>query len=330
MSLIDRYIAEVGRHLPGKDRADIEAEIRSTLEDVLEEKSGQTGRPVDEANIANVLQEFGDPALLAQQYSPSKRYLIGPRWFDAYVEFLKRILYTAVPVFMIVGLFMALAVTSENIIVVVARVVAETFKMGALVCFWVTLAFVLVERSDARPNDSQNPVTKAWKVSQLPELPKKRQISVGEAVAGATLAVGSIALVALSPIIARVQTDNESVPFVNPDLWQVWLPIFFAIAGLTLIHELFKFKIGNWTPALTITNVILGLVSITYITALAATQQVINPAYIAALADGVVTAELRNAVVWTVDLNAAIIISIYLWSMGNSIRMARRFDRQKA
>ena len=167
-------------------------------------------------------------------------------------------------------------------------------------------------------------------MSQLPELPKKRQISVGEAVAGATLAVGSIALVTLSPIIARVQTNNGSVPFVNPDLWQVWLPVFFAIAGLTLIHELFKFKIGNWTPALTITNVILGLVSITYITMLVTTQQLINPEYVAALADGVVTAELRNAVLWTVDLNAAIIISIYLWSIVNSIRMAKRIDKQSA
>ena len=36
MSLINRYIAEVGRHLPEKDRSDIEAEIRSTLEDMLE------------------------------------------------------------------------------------------------------------------------------------------------------------------------------------------------------------------------------------------------------------------------------------------------------
>ena len=32
MSLIDRYIAEVGRHLPEKNRSDIEAEIRAVRE----------------------------------------------------------------------------------------------------------------------------------------------------------------------------------------------------------------------------------------------------------------------------------------------------------
>jgi hypothetical protein len=53
MSLIDRYIAEVGRQLPEKDRADIEAEIRSTLEDGIEERGG-----ANEANIKSVLQEF--------------------------------------------------------------------------------------------------------------------------------------------------------------------------------------------------------------------------------------------------------------------------------
>ena len=39
MSLIDRYIAEVGRHLPEKNRKDIEAEIRSMLEDMIDENS---------------------------------------------------------------------------------------------------------------------------------------------------------------------------------------------------------------------------------------------------------------------------------------------------
>jgi uncharacterized protein (UPF0216 family) len=44
MNLIDKYITEVGKHLPRKNRADIEAEIRSTLEDMLEERSAGARR----------------------------------------------------------------------------------------------------------------------------------------------------------------------------------------------------------------------------------------------------------------------------------------------
>ena len=43
MNLIDKYIAEVGKYLPRKSRADIEAEIRSTLEDMLEERTQASG-----------------------------------------------------------------------------------------------------------------------------------------------------------------------------------------------------------------------------------------------------------------------------------------------
>jgi len=36
MELIDRYVQEVGRHLPRKNRTDIQAELQSTLVDTLE------------------------------------------------------------------------------------------------------------------------------------------------------------------------------------------------------------------------------------------------------------------------------------------------------
>jgi len=46
MNLIDRYVAEVGKHLLlVKGRKDIENELRSTLEDMLEERAQAAGKP---------------------------------------------------------------------------------------------------------------------------------------------------------------------------------------------------------------------------------------------------------------------------------------------
>jgi len=42
-NLIDNYVSEVGRRLPRKTRSDIEAEIRSILQDMLDERSQKTG-----------------------------------------------------------------------------------------------------------------------------------------------------------------------------------------------------------------------------------------------------------------------------------------------
>ena len=82
MNLIDKYIAEVGKHLPRKNRADIEAEIRSTLEDMLEERKQATGEVEDKA-VIELLKEYGAPRDVAASYT-GPRYLIGPRVYPTF------------------------------------------------------------------------------------------------------------------------------------------------------------------------------------------------------------------------------------------------------
>lgn len=329
MSLIDRYVAEVGRHLPEKNRDDIEAEIRSTVEDMLDERSHQTGKPIRDEVIAAVLEELGDPKLLAYKYSPAKHYLIGPDWYEAYVETLKRVLVTALPVVAIVTIFIALAQDPIDFIDVLGQAFGRVIDVAIGILFWVTVGFVIVERSDAKPNELRNSKTGSWTVDQLPQLPKKRQISIGEALASIVFVIAFTTWIVL-PFLRSQET--ESVPFLNPDLWQLWVPVFFVLVVLTLIHEVFKLIIGNWTWPLMITNVILCLLSIAYIVALVTTQQIINPAFLATLSDDVVD-ELRDSARWarwTVNISAAITIGIYVWDMVNSIIMAKQLNRQES
>ena len=39
MELLERYVTEVGQHLPSKQRTDLEKEIRSLIEDALDDRS---------------------------------------------------------------------------------------------------------------------------------------------------------------------------------------------------------------------------------------------------------------------------------------------------
>jgi len=171
---------------------------------------------------------------------------------------------------------------------------------------------------------------RTWTVDQLPKMPHKRQISIGEALTDIVMQLFVLLWIVLPPVQSWLQGDNESVPFFHPDMWNLWFPIFFALVVLNLIHDVFKLKIGNWTPALTATNVILCLGSIVYIVALVTTQQVINPAFLATL-DSAQVSELRNVTTWstwTVNITAAVLIGIFVWDMFNSIRMSRRFNEQ--
>ena len=327
MSLIDRYIAEVGRHLPEKDRSDIEAEIRSTIEDMSDEREHNTARPADERIIADTLEELGDPQLLAYKYAPPKRYLIGPGWYDVYLTTLRRILLTVLPIFAAVTFILALGSSPLDFAGAFADALSGAFRVGLQILFWVTVVFVLLERSDAIPGESLTTRKGTWTVDQLPDIHRKRQISAGEAVFNIAMLLFLILWIVL-PAVFR------PVPFLHPDLWNLWLPLLLGILVLSLVHELFQLRIGNWTRPLMVSNVLLGLASIAYILLLVLTQDVIiNPAFLATIESSVVEAGSRNAetwAAWTIYISAAILVGIVIWDMVQSIRLAREFEESSS
>lgn len=91
MEWIDRYVFEVGSHLPEKQRVDIETELRSTLEDMLEDRSRELGRPVDDEMAFDLLRGYGRPEKVASSYLP-QRYLVGPRLYPVFWMVLRIVL----------------------------------------------------------------------------------------------------------------------------------------------------------------------------------------------------------------------------------------------
>lgn len=90
-SLTDRYIQEVARRLPEEQRADIAAELRGTIADTIDGRLARDGLDETTAERA-VLQELGDPSLLAMKYRDRPLYLIGPELFPAYWALLRRLI----------------------------------------------------------------------------------------------------------------------------------------------------------------------------------------------------------------------------------------------
>ena len=62
--VIEAYVTEVLRQLPGKDRSGIGFELRGLLNDMLAERE----RPDDDATVLALLREFGTPAEVAERY----------------------------------------------------------------------------------------------------------------------------------------------------------------------------------------------------------------------------------------------------------------------
>ena len=88
-NLVDRYVHEVGRHLPSRTRADLSLEIRSALGDLLEERGIDAEK--DPEAVEALLREYGHPEQVAASYQP-ERWLVGPKLYPLFILVLKSVL----------------------------------------------------------------------------------------------------------------------------------------------------------------------------------------------------------------------------------------------
>jgi hypothetical protein len=102
MEMLDRYIEAVGKRLPMKMRGDVATEIRSTIEDMLQDRSEQTGKPADGSMLTEILRSYGSPSQVAAKYR-TERYLVGPQLYPIF-SLVVRIVFIVLTVLALVGL----------------------------------------------------------------------------------------------------------------------------------------------------------------------------------------------------------------------------------
>lgn len=86
---MERYIYAVVRKLPAKSREDVSQELKTLIEDMLEERCGDI-KPTDH-DLKVIIAELGTPSELAQKYQPegTKSALISEPYYSRYVFVLK-------------------------------------------------------------------------------------------------------------------------------------------------------------------------------------------------------------------------------------------------
>ena len=177
MNLIDKYITEVGKHLPRKQRTDLEAEIRSTLEDMLEERKQADGT-VSEAQVIELLTEYGSPRDVAESYVGPK-YLIGPRVYPIF-ELVTRIVLIVLFAVALAGLGLSLArsaLTGPEFLKTVANSALGLFG-GLITAFGnIVLVFAILERVlPAKEFEEEE----KWDPSGLAREPDPDRVKFGE------------------------------------------------------------------------------------------------------------------------------------------------------
>ena len=215
MNLIDRYVTEVGKYLPRKNRLDIEAELRSTLEDMLEDRSQQTGRLADEALASELLQEYGAPRKVAASYQ-THPYLIGPRMFPTYTLVLKIVLFAVT-----LGLSIATIVsvvsstmTSPEVLSALGEFVASLVSALLAAFGNVTLVFAILER--VMPV-SEFEEKEKWTPAELTKEPEPNQVKTGERIASIIFTLAGLMVLNFYPQILSIWMieNGNFVPLVT-------------------------------------------------------------------------------------------------------------------
>lgn len=293
MKLIDIYIQEVTRRLPDKIRTDIDLELRSTIEDMLPENFG-------EDDVKEVLNQLGNPVVLANGYKDQPMYLIGPRYFDVYISLIKMILPIAVGIALIAFItefFIGYNGEGEIINVILAVIgkgIGTIIEVGIQFFFWVTLIFALIERFD-KEKDPQ-PLTTSlekWTADNLKNIayiPKRKAISKLEVFGGLIwTAIWATLYFYANRFVGVYEGNGGRVEFVMPALNQEVLlqysPIIMMIIGFEIAFSLYKLLKEQWTKRMAICNTILQIFVTTIFIVILTNPNIMNQAFIGYMTD---------------------------------------------
>ncbi len=283
-NLIERYIAEIGKHLPIKDRADIQKEIRSTLEDMLEERSRKAGQAAEEEMVVDLLKEFGKPEDVAASYLPERR-LIGPQLYPIFslVSWIALPILAAVLLITLgIGLFSADLTPLEtlkgigNLLMQVGSALVSAF--GSIV-----LTFAILERVFGTRNIKVKVKgevlqhmpgvmfkiegeEKPWDPRDLPEVQDVEKFSIPGLVAEIIFTIAAIVVFNFFPQIIGFGTLHNSdwtfLPLLSEAFFR-YLPFVNALWGLHIVLNLILLRQGRWEIAtrwLRATLLVLGIV----------------------------------------------------------------------
>ena len=266
MNLIDIYVSEIGRQLPQKTHADIEAEIRSALQDMLEERSKQTGKTINEELILEVLQAYGSPEKVAASYR-GERSLIGPRLYPAFIKVIK-IVFPIIGVLSLVGLGFSLGRTElspgidfHSVLQADAKLIINVISLGltgfvsSLISALggITLIFAILERFDPNLKTKETP----WDAHTLLKISMNDHIKPVELIVEMFFAGLAVVIFNFFPQAIRftpslnsvIETGNwQSVyffPFLSNAFFQ-YVPFLTVIWILIIVLDGILFQRGKW------------------------------------------------------------------------------------
>lgn len=252
MNLINRYVSEVGKHLPlVMGREDIEKELRSTLEDMLEERAEKEGRPADEAMEVELLKEYGAPQKVAETYN-SHPYLIGPRIFPFFLMILKISIFGALigmSVVTIIELITEITAGGYGYMQIVLQGFGRMFSVSMSAFGYIVLAFAIIERyvPDFKVDIEEE---QKWDPISLTKEPAPHSIKRGELIAEIVFTIVGLAF--LNWFLQQPIFSDE---------FRKLIPWIIGICVAEILLDIYLLRNAVWTAGTYLTKILIEAVN---------------------------------------------------------------------
>ncbi len=312
MNLIDKYVAEVGKYLPRRNRADIEAEIRSTLEDMLDEQKQATGQ-ADEATVIQMLKEYGTPRKVAESYG-ARQYLIGPRLYPTFI-LVTQIAISVLLVIMLVGLGLGLAdsdLSGPGFLLTVGESLMNL--LGSLIAVFgnIVLVFAILERT--LPAEELEKETDEWDPAELASEPDPDRVKFGDQIATILFTAAFLIILNLYPnIIGFGFFQNDEWVFVSPilsDAFFSYLPYINILGVLEIVLSIILLRQGLWQTWTRITRAALELGNIALAVAMLRGSSLVN--LTVEQFDGTPLAENAPVFLWVAQWVPTVVLTVVI------------------
>lgn len=268
MKLINRYVNEVGKNLPLlKGREDIEKELRSTLEDMLEERAEKTGKPADEAMEMELLKEYGAPFDVAMTYNPQP-YLIGPRMFPTFLTVAKLVVPIVFIALVIVSGIRAFTETSligPNYVEFIADGIGDALQAAIMALGNIVVIFAVLERLYPDTKIEELEEGKMWDPESLRKEPEPDSVKRGDLIAEVIFTLIGLAFlngVFNTPVFG--EGFAKFIPWIN------------GIFLVEIVLDVFLLRQAVWTIPTRIVKILIESASIVIAVILLRTPDVIG------------------------------------------------------
>ena len=251
MKLIDRYVAEVGRRLPlVRGREDIEKELRSTLEDMLEDRAQKSGRPADEAMEIDLLKEYGAPDKVAATYNPHP-YLVGPRMFPFFIMILKLVLFgVTIGLTVVTGIqiFTQTPLTGSEFVGLIGEGISRIISTAIASFGYIVLAFAIIERF-VPAEDFKMDEEKEWDPASLMKEPEPSAVKPYEPILAIVFTIIVLIIFNFNRQLVGIYSfpgDKWTVIPILTDAFFRWLPLINIAWVAEILLNGMLLRAGRW------------------------------------------------------------------------------------